>query len=309
VAQGVIHVGWLNQNANRAYPLSEESTRKDMTDSYALPSNLLVDMVLPINATLDYDPSGFYLSKLTVFGVGLSLEFSYWTGSAEALVGIVTVDQSTFTENKTYQLEGRNDFEGVVGKVVIGSLDEVFTIAGVFEFDLAGGRIESSIIVPDIRGITGMRVLDGDDAGELFQGNVAFEPGSNMRFVVSDFGGVTILTISAIDGEGTIADCACEGEAALADPIRTINGVEPDDLGNIDLIGDDCLKVTPQPGGNQVSITDDCSKPCCGCPELETLSSDQARVRDQVQTLDNLTAKLDSNIAVLATLITMMNPC
>jgi hypothetical protein len=309
VAQGIIHVGWLNQNSVRAYPLSEEATRRDSTDSYTLPDNFLVDMVLPINAALNYNVSSFYLSKLTVFGVGVTAEFSYWTGSAASLVGRVTIDVDTFVSNKTYYLEGQDDFEGVVGKVVIGTLDTVFANAGAFDFALAGGRLESSIVVPDIRGVTGMRVLDASDIGQLFQGDIAFEPGANIRFTVSDFGGVTVLTISAIDGEGTIADCICQGTVEQEDPIRTINGVPPDALGNINLVGDDCLQVTPQANDNQVSLADKCSKPCCGCPELSTLVEDQKRVRDQVQTLVNTLSRLESSISTMDQIVTAQGAC
>jgi len=309
VAQGIIHVGWLNRNAGRAYPLSEEASRKDSTDSYTLPDDFLVDMVLPINATLDYDPSAFYMSKLSVFGIGVTIEFSYWTGTEAALVGRVTVDVSSFVENKTYYLNGQGDFEGVVGKIVVGTLDTVFDRVGVFAFDLAGGRIESSVVVPDIRGITGMRVLDGSDIGALYQGDIAFEPGANTRFTVYDFGGVTVLQVSAISGEGTIADCECQGSVDLSSPVRTLNGVPPDSLGNINLIGDDCIKVTPKATDNQVGLTDDCSKPCCGCPELETLVEDQKRVRDQVQTLTNLASRLEGSISVLNTVVTAMGTC
>lgn len=309
MVQGIVHLGWLNQNSVRAYPLSEEATRRDLTDSYTLPDNFLVDMVLPINASLDYNVSSFYLSKLTIYGVGVTAEFSYWTGSEASLVGSVTIDVNTFTPNKTYYLEGQDDFEGVVGKIVIGTLDTLFLQVGVFEFDLAGGRIESSIIVPDIRGVTGMRVTDGVDAGELFQGDVAFEPGDNIRLTVSDFGGAKVLTISAIDGEGTIAGCACQGAVELDDPIRTVNNVPPDSLGNINLLGDDCIQITPKANDSEVGLTDKCSKPCCGCPELETLVEDQKRVRDQVQTLDKVLSQLEANIAVMQTIVTAQGPC
>jgi len=309
VAQGVIHQGWLNQNSVRAYPLSEEASRRDSTDSYELPDNFLVDMVLPVNATLDYDPSSFYLSKVTVFGTSITIEFSYWTGTEASLVGRVTIDVNTFEHDKTYYLNGQDDFEGVVGKVIVGTLDTLLNSAGVYEFDLAGGRIESSIIVPDIRGVTGLRVLDGTDVGELYQGDVAFEPGDNIRFTISDFGGITVLKISAIDGEGTISDCECQGDETTGGPIRTINGVPPDNLGNINLIGDDCLQVIPRASENQVQVTDKCSKPCCGCPELETLVEDQKRVRDQVQTLENLASRLEGNISVLSAIVTTLGGC
>lgn len=304
-----IHQGFLNQNAGRAYPLSEEATRRDTSGSYTLPDDFIVDMIVPINAALNYNPSSFYVSRVTVLGVGVTVEISYWTGSAASLVGRVTIDVSTFERNKTYFIEGQDDFEGVVGKLVIGTLESVLLQAGSFDFALAGGRIESSVIAPDIRGITGMRVMDGEDAGDLLQGDIAFESGANMRIVVSDFGGTTVLTFSAISGEGTIADCACEGQEDLGDPIRTINGVLPDSLGNINLLGDDCLEITPVADEYAVQLADKCSKPCCGCDELETLVTDQRRVRDQVQTMENLIARLESNMSVLSTLLTAIRPC
>jgi len=304
-----IHQGWLNQNSVRAYPLSEESTRRDVSDSYRLPDDFIVDMVLPINAVLNYDPSGFYVSSVTVFGVGVTVEISYWSEGFPSLVGRITVDQDTFEENKTYILEGQDAFDGVVGKIIVGTLDTLLQQAGSFTFDLAGGRIESSVVVPDIRGITGLRVMDGGNPGELIQGDVALESGDNFRIAVSDFGGITVLTFNAIDGDGLTADCVCESQEALGDPIRTINGVKPDGLGNINVLGDDCVEVTPQADENAVQLTDKCSKPCCGCPELQTLVEDQKRVRDQVQTMENLYAKLDANLTAMQVVIAAINPC
>lgn len=306
----IVNVGWLNQNALRAYPLSEHATRRDTSDSYTLVDDFLVDMVLPVNASLNYNPSSFYISRVDVFGSGVNFDVSYWTGSEAALVGSIAIDTATFSEDKTYYLQGEDDFEGVLGKVVIGTLDTILKLPGSYTFDLTGARIESSIIVPDLRGVTGFRVIEDEtDEGVLYQGDIAFEPGSNFRIVVSDFNGKTVLQFNAIDGEGTIANCVCEEELAELEPIRTINGVRPNRLGNIDLLGDDCLEVTPQAGDSAVAMSDKCSKPCCGCPELETLVDDQKRVRDQVQTLENLTRKLESNIDVMQTLLSMIGPC
>jgi hypothetical protein len=306
----IVNVGWLNGNALRAYPLSESATRQDTSGTYTLPDNFVVDMVLPVNASLNYNPSSFYISQLNVFGVGVSFDVSYWTGSAASLVGSLSVDTSTFENDKTYFLQGEDDFEGVLGKIVIGTLDTILQLPGSYAFDLAGARIESSVVVPDLRGVTGFRVIEDEtDEGVLYQGDIAFEPGANFRIGVSDFSGKTVLTFSAISGEGTIADCECEGELAELEPIRTINGVKPDPLGNIDLLGDSCLEVTPQAGDNAVALTDKCSKPCCGCPELDTLVDDQKRTRDQVQTLENLTRKLESNLEVMQTLLSMIGPC
>jgi hypothetical protein len=310
-ATPIVNVGWLNQNALRAYPLSQSATRRDTSNSYTLSDDLIVDMVLPVNAALNYNPASFYISQVNVFGVGITIEVSYWTGVAASIVGSIAVDtENANVSDKVYYLQGEGDFEGVLGKVVIGTADTALQRPGAYTFDLAGARIESSIIVPDLRGVSGFRVIEDEtDEGVLYQGDIALEAGSNFRIGVSDYLGKTVLTLSAIDGEGTIADCACEGEMAELEPIRTINGVLPDSLGNINLLGDDCLEVTPQAGDNAVQLTDKCSKPCCGCPELDVLVDDQKRTRDQVQTLENLTRKLESNLDVMQTLMSMIGPC
>jgi len=308
-AQGVVNVGWLNQNELRAYPLSEAATRQDTTSTYTLPNNFLADMVISVNGGLNYSPANFYLSQLSVFGTGVVMEISYWTGTQASLLGRVSIQTSTFERFDTFTIEGDDDFEGVTGKVVIGTLDTVLLTPGVFAFALAGGRIESTVVVPDIRGVAGMRILDGDDLGELYQGDIAFEAGSNFRITKSNFNGVTVLQFSAIDGEGTIADCVCEGEAAATPAIRTINNVPPDALGNINLLGDDCLVPEAKADENAVEISDVCSKPCCGCPELETLVDDQNRMRDQVQTLENLASRLEGVVAIMQTLMTTLGTC
>lgn len=309
MAVGVVNPGWLNSNALRAYPLSETATRQDTTASYTLPNNFLVDMVISVNGALSYSPANFYISQLTVFGTGVVLEISYWTGTEATLLGTVSIQSSSFEQYDTFQIEGEDDFEGVTGKLVVGSLDTVLLTPGVFSFALAGGRIEPTVVVPDIRGVTGLRIIDGDDLGTLYQGDIAFEAGSNFRITTSNFSGITVLEFNAIDGEGTVAACVCEDDAADSPAIRTINNVPPDSLGNINLLGDDCLVPDPKADENAVEISDVCSKPCCGCPELETLVADQNRMRDQVQTLENLASRLEGVVSVMQTLMTTLGSC
>lgn len=309
-APPLVNVEWLNQNSLRAYPLSETASRQDVSASYTLPDNFLVDMVLPVNAALDYDPSSFFVSKVNVFGIGVTVDISYWDGATATLVGSLTINAETFTHNETFLLQGTGSFEGVLGKIVVGTLDTLLQRPGSYDFDVSGGRIEACVIVPDLRGVSGFRiVVDENDAGILNQGDIAFEPGDNFRITVSDFGGVKVLTFSAISGEGTIADCACEGEVAAQEPIRTINGVPPDANGNITILGDDCLRIEPKAGVNALALTDSCSKPCCGCSELAVLVEDQKRMRDQVQSMENLMSKMESNLDVMQTLLSMIGPC
>lgn len=303
MAGPIVNQEWLNQNSMRRYPLSEEATAVDSTGSYKLPDAFLVDMVLPVHATLNIDPSKFHVMQVAIFGTGVNLTI----GHNGVIAGTVSILTASFTRNSTFFVQGVGDFSDMLGKVVIGDLDAAMEAgAGVYNFDLAAGRIEASVVVPDIRGLTGLRVKTGDTYSDLIQGDVAFEAGTNVRLDVTTIGGVSVLTINAIDGEGTVADCACEGAIDDRPSIKTINGVHPDSSGNIELIGDDCLEISPASGDiptelqpHTVQLKDTCSKPCCGCPELETLVSDQQRVRDEVNTLIGVATRLEAAVSAM----------
>lgn len=302
----IINAEWLDTNARRKYPLSEEATAKDATGSFKLPDDFLVDMVIPVHATLNLDPSKFHILQVAVFGTGVNLTIGY-DGS---IIATVAIPLAGFVRNTTFFIQGIGDFTDVLGKCTIGSLTTILASGGVYNFTLTGGRLEATVVVPDIRGLTGVRVKTGDTYSSLIQGDIAFEAGENVRIDVGTVGVVSVLRFSAIDGENTIADCACDAGVAARPSIKTINDVAPDADGNIELTGDDCLKVTPSPDDvpaelqpYTVALTDECSKPCCGCPELEQLVDDQQRVRDEINTLIGVANRLDAAIQAMQAIV------
>ena len=295
----IVHQEWLNQNSVRKYPLSEEATGQDVTDSFEIPNNFIVDMVLPVHSTMNLDVSKFHILQLAIFGTGISIT----VGHNGAPVATISVPVATFEPNKTYHLQGVGEFTDVLGKMVIGTLDAILRSAGSYAFDIAGGRIEPSVIVPDIRGVASLCIMEDDVCGELIQGDIAFEAGRNIRLIRSDFGSVTILTIDAIDGEGTIADCICDGDIADRPGIKTISGVGPDQQGNVELEGDDCLEIVPLTADYKIRVKDNCSKPCCGCLELQALRDDQERVRDEMLTMQNLAGRLEAVISAMQSIV------
>ena len=306
MAGPIINQEWLNQNSMRHYPLSEEASTEDTTGSFKIPDDFLVDMVIPVHATLALDPSKFHILQLAVFGTGVNISIGY-DGD---IAGTVSVPLASFMRNSAFFIQGVGDFSDVLGKLVVGSLTTLLALGGVYSFSVANGRIEASVVVPDIRGLSGLRVRSGETFSDLIQGDVAFEAGANVRLDVVTLGDVSVLTINAIDGEGTIADCECDQGVADRPGIKTLNDVQPDENGNIELVGDDCLEVNPSPGDvpadiqpNTIELKDTCSKPCCGCPELETLVSDQQRVRDEVNTLLGVAARLEAAVAAMQSVV------
>lgn len=293
----IVNAEWLNANSIRHYPLSEEASTLDVTGTFKLPDDFIVDAIIPVHATLNLEVSKFHVQQIVIFGGGVIVTLAY-DGDP---IGSVTISTASFETNNTYFFSGTGDFEDVQGKLTIGSLDELLQFGGSYEFDLDGGRLEERVIVPDIRGLTGVRILSATDLSDLIQGDIAFEAGENMRITAATAGGVSVLTFDAIDGEGTVETCDCD-DVAAGECIKTINGVLPDAAGNVDLVGDDCIEVTPGDVG-RVSLDDKCSKACCGCPELEILIEDLKDVRDQVNTLTIFAGRLDAVVAALQTVV------
>jgi hypothetical protein len=296
----VINAEWLNLNALRNYPLSEEALSEDDSGSFRLPNDFLVDFQLPIQAFALLNPANFFVSKVSIFGDNVTVTVSYFDAdtSEAVVVGSFTVAEATFTRNQTVVLQGTGEFADSFGKAVIGDLTEIFKSAGTFNFALEGGRLETRTIEPNIRGLSGLQTIDADgDASDLIQGDVIIEAGRNFQITaVPDLTlDATRLILSAIDGFGTIDPCECEGDLSGGNAIFTINKIKPDSGGNFQLEGDDCLQ--PEPIENGLKLRDQCSKPCCGCAELEDLISDQDRMRDQVNSLVNTGSRLEQAMA------------
>jgi hypothetical protein len=287
-------IDWLNANSQRHYPLSEEAGSRDTTDSFSIPFSFLVDLIWPVHADPTVDPSKFHIIGIGVFGTGVTVSIGY-DGTA---VGAVAIDASLHTQNQSYYISGTGDFFDTVGKIVIGSLNEIQQSPGVYTFDLSNGRLETTCIKPDLRGVSALYVKNGDELSEALQGDVVLQAGRNvsLSFVTGVGSEPDRIVINAIDGAGLNADCLCDENADLP-CVKTINGIEPDGSGNFTLLDDECLKLDAIANGLQ--LTDECSKPCCGCTELAVVEETLNFVVTQATSLQNLAERLEAAVTAM----------
>lgn len=296
---GIINVEFLNQNSQRAYPLSDEAGKLDVTGTFTLPDSFLVELYFPVHAGVDVEPEKFFLRRVGVFATGFNIVLAYDDGtSTPPLVASANIPRSAFSANESFALPGAGGFTDSVGKVVIGSLDEIDRQpSGVFTFDFDGGRLDTDVIRPQIRGLQSITLVNNSEKSDPIAGDVELIAGNNIRLtpvVVS--GQDPQIVISAIEGEGLNEDCICDEE--LAPPIRTLNGVPPDTSGNFTLLGNDCINI--QPIANGLSLDDVCSAPCCGCEELEAVNSQIARFGDGFVTLQTFVNRLAREVSAMS---------
>ena len=281
------NVEWPNVNSQRNYPFTQSASLTSST--FALPNDLIVDLVLPVSTSAlpDLDPTLFHASRIGVFSGGVVVTLAY-NGSDFTTINIAV---SSFTPYTTYSFTGINEFFDVRGWVTIGDIAKTLENPGSWNFNSVTAGFVPTVIRPNLRAVTSMRVANGADVSAPLSGDIVLTAGNNIRFRLGSVDDVQTIIIDAVTGSDYQEECECNDLDALAPPIRSINGVAPNDAGNLTVIATDCLSLT---GGDAIlTIEDECSSPCCGCQELEVITDTLSTIQNQVQTLQNTADRLN----------------
>ena len=97
------------------------------------------------------------------------------------------------------------------------------------------------------------------------------------------------IIVSADPNSGYTDGCACDRPEDRI--VRSINGISTSD---VTIVGDDCFEVTTADG--VITISDKCSKPCCGCAETAFINQVVNDLQSSVNTLSGNTAILNDRI-------------
>jgi hypothetical protein len=300
---GQWNLEFLNHNAQRSYPLTADATKKDVTESFELPDDFIVGMDIPVSPAMDMETGKFFIRQIGLYASGAQILVSYDTGSGYVDVASASIPLTSEFRNKVFALGGIDPFDDIVGKIVIGKITTMQAQpGGLFNFTINDTRLEPQVIRPMIRGISSFVVSDGlGNTSDRLYGDIELIAGSNMQLSTVVTATEAKIVISALNGEGTITPCVCEGDAATSPCIKSINSVRPTPDGNINLIGDDCL--TFEPIENGLKLTDSCCQPCCGCIELETITKDLERFNSERASLTLFINSLAAQVANLNTTV------
>jgi len=296
----IINLEWLNQNSLRSYPLADDATSLDVTSSFTLPNDLIVDMVWPVNIELTLNPSGFFISNVSVFAHGVTITVSYTDGSTTQTMGVASISVAGHTPNASYYISGQGNFLGSVGLITIGRLDTILQYSGSYDFTLTGTRILGTCIRPDIRGVKSVQVVNESETTERLYGNIKFESGQNMRISVQDNGSETVIRFDALVSADLNETCGCVNATTSGPPIRTINGVGPNSSGELSILQGSCFDIAPADSDNMLKMDNTCSQPCCGSEELATVRTDMESLIQDARAILRLVQNLESGYAQLS---------
>lgn len=269
-------LSWAEANAGRDYPLAAGSSATSRDGGFAVPNDLLVGLHLPLPAWLGVSPGEAYLGRLTAAPDGFSLAVMVPAEGGEEEVAVATVAAAGHAFGAAYPLAGVGRLAGAVGWVQVGRFDGLAAApAGDWGFDPAAARLDPDCgrVLPV--GVRGLAVVDAGDRSVPLDGVVALVAGANARLAVS--GGA--VRVDFVGPDGTVAaGCDCGGGPLDPRPcVKSVGGVEPDENGNVGLVGRSCLSVSAGSEPGQLVLDDTCAQPCCGCPELELLLAEVSR--------------------------------
>lgn len=284
---------WLNANSLRAYPIVENSSRTSSSGAIQLPDTLVVDA--RINIPFSKSSGVLYISKVEALPDYVTVTISYYDGSS-SVVASVSVEVSSHTRNKGYTFSGAGTNHAILGVIVLGELNDVLSkFQGSYTFDQDSTALEPAVINISQPMIEYVSLIErGQEIAKLDR-IVKLKAGGNVRLTRVD---AETIRIDGISGEN-LDDCPAEPETP---PILTINGAPPDDDGNVQISGSECISVVVK-DTHILEFRDLCSSSCCGCKELQTLissleslNSQQASLREMVYRAYNEQSNMIANL-------------
>jgi hypothetical protein len=247
-------------NALRRYPLREGCSALSSDGQFRLPDTLIVDFSLAASSDAS---RRFYVSKVFNKLTAVILEISDNIGEP---VGVVEIDATSHVQDSDYYITPTNSYIGAGGRITIGTLTDLAQQpAGSFEFSQSATEFETRTIIPSLQGVDRIEFIDSKNGSSSLTGNVKITARNNVNF---SYSGVLEYNRVFLDvGDGLGLNKPCDS----TNPIRTINGISPDDSGNISFLGVSCVKVSSQDLA-VLDIEDTCCTPCSGCNDLEELT-------------------------------------
>lgn len=303
---------FLTQNMHRNYPI-QDTCIVESDDGTYLPSSFLVDLRLniPSEDTVNIDTSRFFISAVNHYTSSVQVVISYQPAVGNAFEcacssAIVTTGGGAYPEEvpvtpaagipegATYE-----PFRNMTGTLYIGTTADMVNLPSL-KFSYENAAINPTCVVRTIfvQGFTtSITLLDED--GELVAtlgGDAKIQAGPGILFSLAT-GTATPTVLVSVDMDW-LASQVQEAVEDAGTPIKQINNVLPDSEGNIIIRGLDCTSVDTIGNANSITISNTCSKPCCGedSADLVDIKNSQQTLSTQV---DRLTQSINSFIISL----------
>jgi len=254
---------WLNENETRAYPLLDEQNNKEYTVSgnlWRLPDNLVLDVQLIVKNFSLYENEQYniiYFKNITLNSDGVTLTFGGNQPGQEVTsftINSIESDFPAYIRNEDGSLivfgEGLLDF--------ISACDGNFTSLDVnipvepgtcIEYRKDWEGVTSLTVSPEKKSVVEnpeipLLPLEPADTAATLTGDISFMEGYNVNLAIRN----SLINLIVGTGYGLSADCSTHFISPefldCANIVSYINGISPDDDGNIRILGSSNILIT-----------------------------------------------------------------
>lgn len=302
---------WLNANLSRAYPFAE-STGGVVN---ALPSAFLV------NGCLLYDCSGAgkevtlesaFIHHMTCDdrGVRLGLTCHISTNTNLIFDDLLFISYGA-ERNATVNFMSELNGVTVSGTFTVGDAKVMERYSGYYDIDETAGALCPSVL-HDISGLYVTAIKVGDS---YLTGEVELVAGDGIEITADDGRLVITNTKYTVPDDNQIITADSSLLETVIDtygrPIKTLNGVSPDEDGNISVVtseaaagGDSIIVGTAGNGTITLELKKD---PCVEDGAIESLSEKLGQLNERCSRINTSQLALDNAVNNLATQLTRLN--
>ena len=312
---------WISKHAAQSYPLSDQAYAQNNA-GHILPMSFILDIQIKVPKSkavmlkdkfyvagivdnidtyslaigCQYQP-GQYITCLRAYGIKKTINMST---PLQDRYFVLVADTSSISQQNVKQVINR-----FTGTVYIGVTQ--YTAIPTMQFTQQQAAI-SPVCVQATQGLDALVVGD-----KVLYGVVDIVAGKGIKLNTTTQNDKTSIQV-AIDpntvysGLQSVQDIVNAVKAQLGDPIYNINGVLPNSNGALTIAGLDCIQFSPDDASSHViTVSNPCSKPCCGSVYSDALKAQIQVIRQQQAILRDYFVQQSNNInyiqASLATVI------
>jgi hypothetical protein len=305
MAAGTVFTEWLNANASRNYPIIENLSRKDVSGNFCIPNDLILAM--QINFSREEVGGAFFVSQVGSFKDSCYVVVSYYNESGDVHeVAKIDIDYSSHSANKYYSFVGMGIMSHVVGYICIGDTGPLQREGvGKFDFHPDSTSIEPNCLFVSIPALKSVEIYSGNSLIHIANDVLRLKAGRNIKLSYVDGSDPNnkAIKIDAIAGFNLEEEEECDSSPFDGKRcIQTINGIGPDETGNFNVYGSECIDIRGEQNG--ISVHDLCSQSCCGCDELDNLVSALEQLKAQEESLKIIINSVEAQQAQLISRLT-----
>ena len=282
-----IYQEFVDDNMYKRYPMIEDTGTPE--SGVPIPDSFMVDTHITVcttdRALEDSYKFSVYISKVTVYTDYVYVYFSDIKTSsliAKSEAIPITLTEKDSISDRTISIMPTGNI-AINGSLIVGTCRDIKKLQGVHNYEPEYGMLFPGCVSVSPDYVSGIQVGD-----QIATGLVTLKAGKNIDIQYDADSNTIEISIKRDNDDNTItndAELIDYIKSTYGNPIISINGIQPDNKGNITIEPTDCFMVLTDPTNSSITFYNPCAP---ACASYDFLDDTLDRIKD-----------LNGNVAVL----------